>query len=195
MKISTENCCVEVLEGRTLFAVTAAVVDGTLVVTGTRKADAVYLGLGATGDVFVVCAGRAATVIGSFNRADMPDGVVIDGGGGNDRLIVDASAHLPATLLGGSGRDWLIGGPGDDVLDGGPGNDRLLGGDGADLLDGGPGRDRLDGGAGNDSLCGGTGTDAVTGGPGNDLFDDDLLPEILDKAADESLTEPTVIVP
>ena len=46
MKISTENCCVEVLEGRTLFAVTAAVVDGTLVVTGTRKADAVYLGLG-----------------------------------------------------------------------------------------------------------------------------------------------------
>ena len=190
----------ETLEGRTLFAagpaaVTAAVVEGALQVTGTRKADAVYVGLGASADVIVVRAGAAARVIGSFARTDLPDGVVVSGAAGNDRIFVDAFARVPAVLLGGTGRDWLVGGPGDDVLDGGAGNDRLFGGDGDDLLDGGAGGDKLDGGAGDDSLCGGVGKDAVTGGAGNDLFDDDLPAEVLDKAADEILTDPVVVVP
>jgi Ca2+-binding RTX toxin-like protein len=190
---------VETLENRTLFAagpaaVTAAVVDGALHVTGTRKADVIYVAFGAFNGVVDVRSGRAATLIGSFNRSDFPDGVVVDGGAGNDRITIDTFALVPATLLGGAGKDWLVGGPGDDVLDGGAGNDRLLGGDGDDLLDGGAGVDLLDGGAGDDSLCGGTGKDAVTGGAGNDQFDDDLPAEVLDKAADEILAGPVILV-
>ena len=188
----------EALEARTLFAVTpvtASIVDDTLVVLGTRKADRIYLGLGGTADVLVVRSGAAGAAIGSFDRAAAPCGVFISGGGGSDRLFVDASARLPAVLLGGAGNDWLVGGPGDDVLDGGPGRDRLLGGDGDDLLDGGASADVIDGGAGNDSLCGGAGKDLCTGCAGADLFDEDLPPEVLDKAADEILPGPVVIVP
>jgi Ca2+-binding RTX toxin-like protein len=186
----------ETLEGRTLFAaapvpVTAAVVEGALYVIGTRKADAVFIGLGATADVIVVRSGAAATVVGSFNRSDLPDGVVVDGGAGNDRVFFDGATRIPSVLLGGAGKDWLVAGPADDVLDGGAGNDRLVGGDGNDVLDGGAGRDALDGGAGDDSLCGGTGIDAVTGGAGTDQFDDDLAAEVLDKAGDELLAGPS----
>jgi Ca2+-binding RTX toxin-like protein len=188
---------IEALENRTLFAagpaaVTAAIADGALHVTGTRKADLVYVAPGAFADVIDVRVGRAATLIGSFNAADLPDGIVIDGGAGNDRLVVGMFTELPALLLGGAGKDLLVGGPADDVLDGGAGNDRLSGGDGNDLLDGGAGKDQLDGGAGDDSLSGGTGKDAVTGGDGNDQFDDDLPAEVLDKAADEILAGPVI---
>ena len=187
----------EALEARTLFAVTpvtASIVDDTLVILGTRKADRIYLGLGGTADVLVVRTGTAGAVLGSFDRAAAPCGVFVFGGAGSDRLIIDSSARLPAVLLGGGGNDWLVGGPGDDVIDGGPGRDRLLGGDGDDLLDGGPASDHLDGGAGNDSLCGGAGKDLCTGGAGADLFDEDLPPEVLDKDSDEILTGPVVIV-
>jgi len=187
----------EALEHRTLFAAgpaaaTAAVVDGALHVTGTRKADLIYVAPGAFAGVIDVRVGRAAAVIGSFNAADLPDGIVVDGGAGSDRLVIGMFTDIPVLLLGGAGKDLLVAGPGDDVLDGGAGPDRLLGGDGNDLLDGGAGADRLDGGAGNDSLSGGTGKDAVTGGDGNDQFDDDLAAEVLDKAPDELLAGPII---
>jgi Ca2+-binding RTX toxin-like protein len=187
----------EALENRTLFSavpVTAALSDGALVVTGTRKGDAIFVGLGATSDVIVVRVGKAATVVGSFNNVDLPEGVVVDGGAGGDRIFLDFAAGIPAVLIGGAGKDWLVGGPEDDVLDGGAGNDKLFGGDGNDLLDGGGGKDKLDGGAGDDSLSGGDGKDAIRGGAGADLFDDDLPTEVLDKAADEILVGPVVLV-
>jgi Ca2+-binding RTX toxin-like protein len=189
----------EDLEGRTLFAATpvaAQVIDGALHVTGTKKADALFVGLGRTPDLIVVRSGPlAATEVGSFNLADLPDGVIIEAGAGNDRVFVESNIFLPTILLGGAGKDWLVGGWGDDVIDGGPGNDRLMGGGGDDCIDGGAGNDQVYGDGGNDSLCGGAGKDLVTGGTGSDLFDDDLPAEVLDKAADEILTGPIVVVP
>jgi Ca2+-binding RTX toxin-like protein len=113
-----------------------------------------------------------ATIAGNI---DLP--VQIDGGTGDDRLIV--SGLGPAVLIGGDGNDVLIGGGGNDTLDGGAGNDILLGRDGDDILLGGAGNDILVGGPGNDTLDGGTGNDILLGGSGNDILlggsGDDLL--------------------
>jgi Ca2+-binding RTX toxin-like protein len=86
--------------------------------------------------------------------------VRVEVGDGDD--VVDLSAlPLPATVLGGDGRDvifggaaadLLLGGAGDDTLFAGSGNDTLRGGDGNDYLNGGPGADEFFGDAGNDQV-------------------------------------------
>ena len=186
----------EVLEGRTLFAgVTASVIDGALEVRGTKKGETIVLILADNSpDTLEVRCGKYSTLVGAFSRAAFPEGVFVDGGKGNDRLIVNSVTTVPVTLLGGPGRDILSGGADDDFLDGGKGNDFLLGNGGNDTLDGGAGRDTLFGGAGNDSLSGGVGTDAVTGGEGADAFDDDPAAEVLDHQPDEILIEPLPVV-
>ena len=78
----------------------------------------------------------------------------VDGGAGDDRVLVDASVLTPAALHGGAG---------DDQLWGGSGADRLYGGDGADALDGGAGDDVVV------AIGGGT-ADRTTGGAGRDSF-------------------------
>ena len=75
-----------------------------------------------------------AAVSGTANVLDN----VLDGRGGNDRLV------------GGGGADEVYGGDGDDTLEGDSGNDSLIGGSGDDLLDGGAGADVMDGGEGSD---------------------------------------------
>ena len=95
--------------------------------------------------------------------------VLIDGGAGDDHLMVGGGA---TTLLGGDGNDVLIGGPGNDVLIGGDGNDVIFGDRGNDLLDGGNGNDLLFGGSGNDVLIGGAGNDRLKGGRGTDILID-----------------------
>jgi len=178
----TRPITVEALESRTLYAaapVTAQVIEGVLVVTGTPKRDLIYVlpNPKLTG-VFDVRCGRAAMLVGSFDLAAFPQGMVIDGGNGSDNLIVNSVITAPAVLIGGKGNDVLFGGSGNDVLDGGAGADRVLGGAGNDILDGGDGNDRLDGGAGDDSLGGGLGRDAVDGGAGTNVIDEeDVLPE------------------
>ena len=184
---------VESLEERTLFAapaVKAAVADGVLEVVGGKKADTIVIILSSSdpNTVEVQC-GRFARVIGSFNRADFPGGIYLSGGGGNDTLLVNSMMDIPATIVGGPGKDILAGAMGDDVLDGGPGNDTLVGGRGDDSLDGGTGKDKLFGGDGDDVLSGGTGKDAVTGGDGADSFEDDAASEVLDHQPDELLVE------
>jgi hypothetical protein len=85
----------------------------------------------------------------------------LEGGDGNDRLMIDnwnGAIQLPITLSGGGGNDTLAGGQSDEGIayHGGlarPNNNvpaTLLGGDGDDVLVGGPGRDHLDGGPGAD---------------------------------------------
>jgi hypothetical protein len=102
-------------------------------------------------------------------------GIIISGGGGNDKLDVSAVPLNPSlkslVLNGDAGNDTLFGNNGGDVLNGGDGNDLLDGGDGNDTLSGGTGDDTLDGGAGNDKLAGGDGNDQLYGGPGNDYLD------------------------
>ena len=182
----------ENLEGRTLFAaappVVTAVLDAatsTVVVTGTRKADNITLGMNA-GQLEVSSGG---VLVSGFPVGGLL-GVSVSALNGHDTVLVDAAVTLPVTLLGGNGRDSLTGGSGADTLDGGNGKDLLVGGAGDDHLFGGRSRDVLEGGAGNDTLSGGRGKDQVTGGLGTDTFNDDQASEILEKAEDEILTTP-----
>ncbi|OYU45063.1 MAG: hypothetical protein CFE44_09525, partial [Burkholderiales bacterium PBB4] len=76
----------------------------------------------------------------------------------------------PATVIGGSGRNYVVGdgnsqfivlGAEDDILHGGGGND-TIGSKGGD--------DKLFGDAGNDLVVGGMGADTIEGGTGNDVL-------------------------
>ena len=84
-----------------------------------------------------------------------PAGIVIDGGGDNDIIVVGPDVSVPVTLLGGAGNDLLIGGAGNDSLVGGAGNDLLIGGAGRDTLVGGDGWDILLGSFPEDALYAG----------------------------------------
>src|SRR5215216_6776161 len=69
---------VEACEARTLFAagpaaVTASVLDGALVVVGTRKADAIYVGPGPTPGAIAVRCGAALKLVGLFDSATFAD--------------------------------------------------------------------------------------------------------------------------
>jgi Ca2+-binding RTX toxin-like protein len=143
-------------------------------------------GPGCTADVLVTCpAGPVVATLG--DRADAarvnsfaPVGdVSVDGGTGNDDLLVGATSA--ATAVGGSGDDIILmfangnaiasGGPGSDRLAGLSSSDRLSGDAGADLLteraDFGPAT--LSGGDGNDRLVGGR-ADDLDGGNGADIL-------------------------
>lgn len=80
------------------------------------------------------------------------DLVVIYGGDGNDKLVVQGlRGQVPAgepgnsgaQLFGGADKDRLVGAKSADALDGGTGSDRLSGGGGTDRLTGGAGDDRF----------------------------------------------------
>lgn len=96
------------------------------------------------------------------------ENVVMQTGGGNDRITVTALAGTGVRNV------VLDGGDGDDVLDGGAANTtlQLSGGLGDDVLTGGSKNDVLSGGDGNDVLSGGKGLDALDGGAGDDTLDD-----------------------
>jgi Ca2+-binding RTX toxin-like protein len=85
---------------------------------------------------------------GTFNVFVQADGIrriTIDGGAGDDHLIIDRSVNLKTTLFGSRGNDTLQGGVQGDALFGGDGNDALFGGPGtaADSLDAGNGADKI----------------------------------------------------
>ena len=91
----------------------------------------------------VSCAGRTATMVGSFGSE------VLTGTPGDDVIVA------------GGGDDRVKAGGGNDVICGGPGHDRINGGSGNDRLYGEGGRDRLSGGNGKADYC--------RGGPSRDL--------------------------
>lgn len=94
--------------------------------------------------------------------------IVMDGGAGNDKLELDNTVGVGASVTGGDGNDTLIGSSGGDTLDGGAGNDSLTGNAGDDSLTGDAGNDTLLGSDGNDTLSGGMGADSMDGGAGTD---------------------------
>jgi Ca2+-binding RTX toxin-like protein len=184
----------EQLEGRQLLSAAFSVVDGTLIVRGTRNADQIRVDLiGAAApavvggpapnpQVLVVLNGRQRT----FDPATL-QGIRIEAGAGDDQVLLGpdpfnsppfaaGSTDLPATLLGGDGDDTLVGGQANDLLLGGNGRDALAGSYGDDTLDAGSGSDELLGQDGNDVMLGGRGEDRFTlqgddtvdGGLGND---------------------------
>ncbi|MFV2066546.1 MAG: beta strand repeat-containing protein [Pirellulales bacterium] len=69
------------------------------------------------------------TTTGDFDPGDQ---IVVEAGGNDDTLTVDASITTPIFVDGGAGDDDLTTGSGDDVLDGGTGDDVLRGGAGDD---------------------------------------------------------------
>lgn len=107
------------------------------------------------------------------------DDVLVSGGAGQDRVIVQGSRGVTIDL--GAGIEAATGGAGDDVFTnsgsagvqvaGEGGNDRISGGSGDDQLEGGLGADLLEGGAGRDVLLGEEGNDTLAGGAGEDVLD------------------------
>lgn len=171
--------------------------DRTLVVRGTDGDDVIQVRARKGAPAIVMINGQVVRTIAEGVLAF--DALLVDGGGGNDRIdISQAFITLPPTVLGGAGDDTIFGSPradaifgddgndvisaglGDDRLHGGNGDDRIDANEGDDRIDGDAGRDRLncgagddiaDGGVGNDRIGGGPGSDNLFGGPGHDLVD------------------------
>lgn len=143
----------------------SGLIGATLVVSGSNRSD----------NIEILRQGRHILVLGSGQPQryafSQVSAISVDARGGNDRVFIDSSLRIGATLLGGSGNDVLIGGGGNDFLDGGSGNDHLYGMAGNDTLLGGDGNDYLYGGRGNDTLRGGLGNDWLFGELGNDHLD------------------------
>lgn len=86
----------------------------------------------------------------------------INGGAGNDRILIDFRLTTTLTIKGEVGNDFIVDSEAANTLQGDSGNDRIFGNGGADKIDGGPGNDLIDGGAGTDT--------GISGGGGNDTF-------------------------
>ncbi|MGI9303851.1 MAG: putative Ig domain-containing protein, partial [Gammaproteobacteria bacterium] len=96
----------------------------------------------------------------------------VNGGAGNDYLVMVTEPGFDDQMHGGAGVDYLSGQGGKDRLYGEQGGDVLYGGLGDDeVLDGGAGDDVISGNAGIDRLFGGSGDDALGGGGGGDLLE------------------------
>ena len=176
----------------TVTAVSAAIVDGDLVIGGTDGNDSITVNV--VGSDYQV---NVNGDISTFAIADVTGDIIICGHDGDDDIRVAPGVTQSTQIFAGSGDDTVFGGGGRDVVEAGlgndtvfgrGGNDRLLGEDGDDTLEGnagddvivtGDGTDTAVGGLGNDNLLGGGGADTLEGSAGNDeLFggdgDDDL---------------------
>jgi hypothetical protein len=143
---------VETLEPRRMYSggsASAVVRAGLLRVRGTGGDDVIKISVDSSSDSPAMQVVANDVQLGSFPVTDLPRGIRVDAGAGNDD--VRNETDVPALLMGGAG---------DDVLVGGSGNDDLRGGAGDDQLDGGPGDDSIDGNTGFDQLRGGTGHDS-----------------------------------
>jgi Ca2+-binding RTX toxin-like protein/DNA-directed RNA polymerase specialized sigma24 family protein len=131
----------------------AGVVNGTLAIYGTAKADVILVQK--LGNVmYVWMTGRQ---VGKFAASSVQN-VSVDARAGND-VVNLALVSQPTSVLGGDGNDTIIGGSGRDLLSGGAGHDYLYGM---------AGNDHLDGNGGNDWLFGGLGTDTFGPNLGKD---------------------------
>lgn len=137
---------------------------------------------------------------------DADGNLIVNGGGGSDRIIlaegvggvnvringrlrVVAPETNTVMVFGGSGNDTItVSGRSvlNYILHGEAGNDYLAGGLESDIIDGGDGNDRLFGNNGDDFLLGGAGNDRGNGGNGNDIIYGDGY---LDEAGDIDLQE------
>src|SRR3954454_18091015 len=161
----------EQLESRRLLSGATLGADGMLLVSGTNKADKIYISMdvGDASKLDVSINGEHH----SFNVADVK-GVKVYGKNGRDRIKVvedNGAIDVNCSMFGGNGKDRLIGGSGDDSLDGGNGKDELFGGKGDDTEFGANGDDHLRGDDGDDHMMGGRGDDSLDGGNGDDDMD------------------------
>ena len=114
------------------------IAQDTLQIEGTPNPDHIVIRAGeASGTVRVVFNGKH---LGSFGPVAR---VLVQGGDGDDVLVVEPEIGLPVRLEGGTGDNCLQSGSGGDLLIGGPGNDVLIAGTGRPALDAGPGVNRV----------------------------------------------------
>jgi hypothetical protein len=148
--------------------VRAAVVDGTLKVTGDLHDNSVALRL-ASGDPsqLQVDVGNDGTADFTFARATV-SAIDVSMGAGNDTVKIDDTdgsftGSIPTTISGGPGNDMLIGGAGAETFQGGAGDDTVIGGRGNDIASLGGGNDTFvwNPGDGSDVVGGGLGTDTM----------------------------------
>ncbi|MBA4189548.1 MAG: hypothetical protein C0467_16305 [Planctomycetaceae bacterium] len=135
-KYRTELRC-EFLEDRDTPA-TASLAAGVLTITGDAGNDRIRVT--PEGDTLRVLDGTQE--LGVFSSAAVTS-ITIDGGDGNDSIIVNELVGQTLTINGGDGNDKLVAASGGASLNGGPGDDTLFGGLGATAFDGGPGADSL----------------------------------------------------
>ncbi len=167
---------VEALEPRTLLAADLPK-DGILRVTGTHKADTIFVTYGpdALDTIFV----RINKDSFSF-RTDEVFGIRVQAGALGDLVEFRAFAtnpdHFdkPTTIYGSTGDDLIIGAGSSNRIYGGTGDDKINAGFSRDTVYGEEGDDTIDGGQGNDFLGGGLDNDRITGGLGIDkMFGDE----------------------
>lgn len=167
---------VERLEPRTMLAADLPK-DGVLRITGTRKADTIFVTYGpdALDTIFV----RINKDTFSF-RSDEVLGIRIQSGALGDHVEFRGFAtdnerfDKPTTIYGSTGDDLIIGAGSSNRIYGGTGHDKIFAGFSRDTVYGEEGNDTIDGGQGNDLLSGGLDNDRITGGLGIDkMFGDE----------------------
>ena len=162
---STVAGLVLVASGTAALAATlpsAAVVDGTLSVSGSSAGEHIALRLDALdANRLLVDFGDDGAADGGFDRTTF-DGIHVDAGSGDDTVRIDQANGIFTTTE----RTRIEVGNGDDTL---------LGGSGAEILDGGNGTDLLDGNAGADTGLLGRGDDVFVWdqGDGSDVVEGD----------------------
>ncbi|MES2437404.1 MAG: calcium-binding protein [Patescibacteria group bacterium] len=120
------------------------------------------------GGILIVVGDGGADIVDFDNgNSPIPNGHMMLGGPGNDKLTNYGKVYLQSQ--GGDGDDEIFGEDGNDEIYGGPGNDILRGGAGNDTLSGEDGNDSLFGGVGNDVLCITNGVDEIFGEDGDDF--------------------------
>lgn len=151
----------------------AAVINHSLVITGTNGPDEIQIGVGADPGTLLVDLGQHTAPL-AFDRSAFGS-ITAFLGAGDDTFTVNDRGDVtePIFVDGGNGSDTITGGSGDDTLVGGSGNDTILGGAGTDTIFGGSGRDTVDGGRGTDTEILGPGDDIAAWDPGegNDTID------------------------
>jgi Ca2+-binding RTX toxin-like protein len=167
---------VEPLEPRTFLDAVLGK-DGIVRVTGTRKADTIFVQYGPDSlDTIFVRVNKEQFAF----RSDEVNGVRIQAGALNDHVEFQGFAtnpelyDKPATIYGSTGDDFILGPGWTSRIYGGTGNDKISAGFSRDTVYGEEGNDTIDGGQGNDYLSGGLDDDHITGGFGIDkMFGDD----------------------
>ncbi|HEY5312272.1 MAG TPA: hypothetical protein VIK18_07120, partial [Pirellulales bacterium] len=115
-----------------------SIVGTTLQIEGTPNPDHIVIKAGgAHGFVRVKFNGRH---LGTFGPVAQ---ILVQGGDGDDVIVVKPGVDLPARLEGGAGDDCLQGGSGADLLLAGDGDDVVIAGTGRPALDAGPGSNRI----------------------------------------------------
>lgn len=146
---------IETLESRTLLSAAVALTvaeapyyGGTqLQINGTSGNDQIGVKQTTAGLVISNSGGWSKTVTDPINS------IWINGGAGNNSIVVDPSVTLDCILIGGGSSDTLQAGSGNDTLYGGTGKNHLTAGAGSDtLVSLGSIADTLVGGSGVDSF-------------------------------------------